>query len=103
MMINARINNVDCKLFYDERIPAEKAPSGYPHMYHLRHDENNWCLPISIEKFVFANFFGTIFTKTPFEFDKDGYIDVEQFEMEPYYIIFEAKGELLERALGIKP
>jgi len=87
-MINACINGIECKLFYDERISVNKAPAGYPYMYHLRHDEENWNRPISIENFVFVNFFGTIFTNKPLNIDRNDYIDVNSFEMDWEYVEF---------------
>jgi hypothetical protein len=87
-MIDAKINGIDCKLFYDERVPVDKAPIGFPYIYHLRHDEENWCCPMSIENFVLANFFGTIFTKEFLNIGKVDYIDITGFEVDWDYIEF---------------
>ncbi len=100
-MIKVRVNEVDCLLFYEERIPPEETPVGYPYIYQLRHDEDNWICPISIERFVFVNFFGTIFAKMPFEIDSCGYLDVEQFEMEHGYVEFTVDRSILEKMFGL--
>ena len=100
-MVKARINKFDCVLFYDERIPAEKAPHGYPYVYHLRHAEDDWTCPVNIEKFVLVNFFGTIFTNEPINWDSGDYIEITHFDMEPKYIKFKLKRNLFKRMLRI--
>lgn len=81
VMIKARVNGIECAFFYDERLDPEQAPPGYPYMYQLRHDENNWIRPISIEKCVWVNFFGTVFMKNPLDFGDDCWLDVNKFKM----------------------
>ena len=76
-------------VFYVEAIPPEQAPEGFPYIYYLRHDENNWTKPISIEPYVFANFFGTVFMKNKLEFDKNRYIDVKRFKFEGDYVVLD--------------
>jgi len=100
-VVKARINEFECMLSYDERISPEKAPAGYPYVYHIRHDENNWTCPISIERFVFVNFFGTVFTKEPIRIDKDGYMEIERFELEHDYTVFRVDGALFEKMFGL--
>jgi len=100
-MQKARINNIDCILFYDERVQKEKALEGYSNMYHVRHAEENWTRPISIEKYVFVNFFGTIFTKEPLEFDISDYIEVKHFKMELKYIRFKIRENLFKRIFNL--
>jgi hypothetical protein len=95
-MMNVRINNIPCILFYDERIPQSKAPAGYAYSYHLRHTEDDWTMPVNIEKFVYVNFFGTIFTKEPFDFGSEIYIEVEQFKMESDMVEFVATNKFWE-------
>ncbi len=87
-MIDACIDGIECKLFYDERIPVNKAPSEYPFMYHIRHDEENWIRPISIEHFVLVNFFGTIFTKEALNIRRGGFLDIKSFEIDWDYLEF---------------
>ncbi len=80
---------------------TEQAPVGYTNMYYVRHDENNWIRPNSIEKFVFVNFFGTIFTKEPLEFDINDYIEVKSFKMELKYIKFKMREKLFKRIFNL--
>ncbi len=98
----ALINNEECILFYDQRVPPEEAPIGYPYMYYIRHDEDNWVQPVSIEKYVLVNFFGTIFTKEELEFDGNEYIEIESFEMERKYIVFTLSKEKMGKMLGLE-
>ena len=81
--IKATINGLPC--VYMEGIRAEQrdAPDGYPYMYHLRHDEDYFFVPVNIERpNVVVNFLGTIFTKKVFDFDDSGYLDVESFSLD---------------------
>lgn len=96
-MQNARINSIDCIVYYGERIPPEKAPSGYPYMYHIRHDEDNWTRPVSLERLVVVNFFGTAFMKEPIEVDARGYVEIEGFSMETRFVEFKLSGAIFER------
>jgi len=70
-------------------------------MYNVRHDECNWTRPISVEKFVFVNFFGTIFTKEPLELNTSDYIEVKSFKMERNYIKFKIRDELFKRMFNL--
>ena len=99
--MNTKINGISCILCYGERIPQEKAHIGYPYSYHIRHDEDDWTCPISIERFVVVNFFGTVFMKKPLEFGADDYIEIEQFELEGECVKFTLNGALLNRMLGL--
>jgi hypothetical protein len=80
-MIKALVNDIECIFYYDERFSPEHAPLGYPYMYHLRHDEDDWTRPISIEKYVLVNFFGTVFMKNPIDFGNEIYMDINKFKM----------------------
>lgn len=101
-MIKARINGIDCIVFYDERLSHEEAPAEYPYMYHIRHDEDNWTHPISLERFVAVNFLGTAFMKKPLEIDKNGYIEIEQFKLERDYVKFRIDGPVFGKMLGLQ-
>ena len=98
--MNAQINGLSCILYYDERIPAEEAPLGYPHMYHIRHNENNWTRPVNLERSVFVNFFGTVFMKEPIEFDGSGYVEIDSFSMETQMVEFRLNGAIFEKTFG---
>ncbi|MEK7079278.1 MAG: LPD28 domain-containing protein [Patescibacteria group bacterium] len=100
-MIKACINGINCILFYDERIAPEKAPQGYPYMYHIRHDENNWTRPVNLERFVVVNFFGTVFMKEPIEIDASDYLEINSFEMEGNYVVFEINEKLSGKLLSL--
>jgi len=98
-MIDAQINGIKCKLAYDERLTSEKAPIGYPFVYYIRHDENKWTKPIMLEKFVFVNFFGTVFMSKPIEFNNENYVDIKRFRMEGQYVVFNASTSYINRVL----
>jgi hypothetical protein len=99
-MLTANVNGIKCVLFYEERIIPEKAPSGFPFMYHIRHDENDWTCPISIEKYVAVNFFGTVFMEKPLEFDSSSYIKIKKFKLESNYIKFKVSKSLFMKMLS---
>jgi hypothetical protein len=99
-MIDAQINSLNCKLAIDERLLPEKAPNGFPFMYHLRHDEDNWTKPVLLEPFVLVNFFGTVFMSDPVKFNKENYIEIKQFKLENRYIVFKASSMFLKRLLN---
>ena len=95
-MLNARINDIDCIVYYEERIPPEKAPSGYPYMYQIRHDEDDWTRPVTLERLVIVNFFGTAFMKEPIDLDSNGYIEIERFSMGKQFVQFKLSGAIFE-------
>jgi hypothetical protein len=76
------INGKECILYYNVRVAFENSPYGYPYGYHIRHSEEDWTCPESIEPFVLVNFFGTVFMKKPIEFREQCYVDIEKFEIE---------------------
>jgi Large polyvalent protein associated domain 28 len=99
--MKAWVNGIECQFFYDEAIPPEQAPEGFPYIFYLRHDENNWIKPVSIEPYVFVNFFGTVFMKNKLEFDKNRYIDVKRFKFEGYYVVFGLRKSAANKMLGL--
>lgn len=96
-MIKGNFNNIECIFFYDERISQENAPEGFPFLYHVRHDEDNWVLPISIEQFVLVNFFGTLFTRKKLLFPEENYIEIDKFVMDSYYKELRISNSLLNQ------
>ena len=70
-----RIYNFDCLLSEQRKI--ESIPEGYPHIYYARHGEDDWTIPLTIEKFVLVDFFGIIFTANPIDLGEDGYIEAQ--------------------------
>jgi len=100
-MIKARINGIDCIVFHEERLSQEKAPSCYTYMYHIRHDENDWTELISIERFVFVNFFGTVFFRNPLELNGDGYMEIERFEWKHDYVKLMVNGTIFRKMFSL--
>lgn len=76
-MEKVHINDFDCLL--SERSKVNKSPEGYPYIYYARHGCDNWTIPLTIEKFVRVDYFGTIFTKQPIDFGEKGFLDVWHF------------------------
>lgn len=99
--MKASINDIECIVYYEERVPSEQAPLGYPYMYHLRHDEDDWSQPINLEKVVFVNFFGTVFMKEPIEIDDSGYVEIESFSMEKQFVQFKLRSAIFENIFGL--
>lgn len=100
-MVKARINGIDCLLFYDERISTEHAPQGYPHVFQIRHDEDDWTVPITLERQVVVNFFGTVFMRDPVQIDADGYVEIEEFEVERKPTVLRMSGAVINKMFGI--
>ena len=50
---------------------------------------------------MFVNFFGTVFTKEPIGIDRDGYMEIERFELEHDYTVFRVDGALFEKMFGL--
>lgn len=69
-------------LFSEERVGKNNVSLGlsYPFRYDLRHADDDWSSPATIERLVVVNFFGTIFCKEAFDFKGSDYLDVESFE-----------------------
>lgn len=95
-MVNAEINGIQCILYYDKRMSPEEAPSGYPHMYHIRHDEDDWTQPITLERFVAVNFFGTVFMKEQVNFNESCYIDIDSFYLDTQLVKIRLKGSVIK-------
>ena len=76
-MEKVHINDFDCLL--SEGSKAKKNPKGYPYVYYTRHGSDDWTIPLTIEKFVRVDYFGTIFTKQPIDLGEKGFIDVWSF------------------------
>jgi hypothetical protein len=100
-MFKVRVNGIQGFLYYEERIPRELAPVGYPNMYHLRHDEDDGMEPVSIERFVLINFFGTIFLRKPVEFGKEEYVEVKKIKYDSQLIPFRLRKSLMNKAMGL--
>lgn len=100
-MIKAWFNNIECRFFYDERISQNDAPEGFPFLYHVRHDEDNWVYPISIERFVFVNFFGTLFARKQLLSSEVDYLEIDEFVRDSRYEEFKLKNSLFNRLLGL--
>jgi hypothetical protein len=76
-MEQVRINNFDCIL--SESSKVQVSPEGYPFKYYARHGSDDWTIPLTIEKFVRVDYFGTIFTKQPTDLGEKGFLDVWSF------------------------
>ena len=81
-MNKATINGIECMVVECERFKKDMAPSGFPYMYQGRHHSNDWSHPISIERFVGVNFWGTIFSPVPLLEEEFDYINIKSIEYE---------------------
>lgn len=71
------INNFECMLSEKRKIIA--IPEGYPYVYYARHGSDDWTIPLTIEKFVQVDYFGTIFSKHPIDLGDDGFLNIWNF------------------------
>jgi hypothetical protein len=101
MFLNGRINGIECKIFYDERVSPEKTPQGYPNIYHVRHDQYNWTCPIALEKYVLVNFYGTVFMKEKLDFGASGYIEIKNFKIDKELLPFQLSSSIFQRMFCI--
>ena len=60
-------------LFTDSRVDRESVPEGY-YAYDLRGCDDDPIYPATVENHVLVNFAGTIITREPIEFPKEGYV-----------------------------
>lgn len=79
-MEKAIINGIECLVAEGERVKKESAPAGFPHHYHSRHHSNDWSLPISIERFVGVNFWGTVFASEEILEPRFDYINIKSID-----------------------
>jgi hypothetical protein len=76
-MEKVRINDFDCLLSEGPKVKTN--PEGYPYSYYARHGSDDWTIPLTIEKFVRVDYFGTIFTKQAIDLGEKGFLDVWNF------------------------
>lgn len=73
------INNEIEGIFYDT-IDKDKPINEYAHKTMLRHSDFDWTKPISIEKFVIVNKFGTLYTREPLLNENQMFLSVKNYE-----------------------
>jgi hypothetical protein len=101
-MGKAVINGIECLFCYDERFSHDEAPTSYPYMYQIRHDEDDWNQPISIEQVVWVNFFGTVFFREPIDFGKEIYLEVGTFESSKELVPFSIDSRVFKKLFHLK-
>ena len=62
-------------LLYEGRLDKTTVPDGF-HVYDIRHSDDDWGEPRTIEKSVTVNFYGSIILNHPLDIPECGYIDV---------------------------
>ena len=63
-------------LFTECRIDRATVPEGV-YRYELRHGDEDWGEPIELARGIFANYYGTVLTREPFQLPIDGWIPME--------------------------
>ena len=63
-------------LFTECRIDRTTVPEGV-YRYELRHGDENWGEPVELARSIFANYYGTVLTREPFQLPVDGWIPME--------------------------
>lgn len=63
-------------LFTECRIDQATVPEGV-YRYELRHGDEDWGEPIELARGIFANYYGTVLTRDPFQLPIDGWIPLE--------------------------
>lgn len=65
----------------DSRIP-ESMKNPKLHYYEVRHNDMDWSEPETLETCVTVNFWGTVITTRPVNFNQDGYYQLSSYEKE---------------------
>lgn len=73
------INNTIEGIFYDT-VEEDKPINEYTHKTMLRHSDFDWMKPISIERFVIVNKFGTLYTREPLLNENQMFLNVKTYE-----------------------
>lgn len=63
-------------LFTECRIDRATVPEGV-YRYELRHGDEDWGEPVELARSIFANYYGTVLTREPFQLPIDGWIPME--------------------------
>ena len=67
-------------LIYEGRLDKSTVPDGF-HAYDIRHADEDWGDPCTIEKSVVVNFFGSIILNHPLEIPERGYLDIGETDI----------------------
>lgn len=70
----AWIKDVEC-LFSEERIDSATVPEGF-HKYDIRHTDNDWGQPCTVEQQVTVNYYGSVLMTQALDFGGKDYIDI---------------------------
>ena len=90
-MIDINIRTVNFRgqevtVYEDQRLRDDRLPHLY--YYEMRHPDNDLSIPATVERFVLVNFWGTLISTEPLDFQKDPasgldeYIDLSEEESE---------------------
>ena len=63
-------------LFTECRIDRATMPEGV-YRYELRHGDEDWGEPVELARSIFANYYGTVLTREPFQLPIDGWVPME--------------------------
>ncbi len=80
MKNTATLNGIKCLVAEGRRIKKEDAPPGYPYFYHGRHSPNDMSIPVSIESFVYVNFWGSVFSSEPLIEEGLNFVNIKSIE-----------------------
>lgn len=53
-------------------------------IYDIRHTDNDWCEPATLENFVWVNWYGSIIVDTPIQFPEEPYLEITNYSIEEY-------------------
>lgn len=70
-------------LMIDERIDRSTIPEGW-HAYDVRHSDDDFCAPSTIERSVRVNFFCTVLVDSELPLPDDGYLEIEDWSYEDW-------------------
>lgn len=53
-------------------------------IYDIRHADNDWCEPVTLENFVWVNWYGSIIVDTPIQFTDEPYLEITDYSIEDH-------------------
>lgn len=48
-------------------------------IYDIRHADDDWCKPATLEHYVWANWYGSIIVDTPIQFPDDPFLEIADY------------------------
>lgn len=68
-------------ILVEERVSRSEIPPGI-HLYDIRHSDEDWCEPATIEHRVLVNWYGTLIVNRPIPFPNGiNYLEISEYSL----------------------